>query len=68
LQALKHPHFEDDNDLSNNLVGNFNELTSRLMLEVMKNGIILHRYWWSNNFNILISKDVGDWVKAKNIT
>jgi len=68
LQALKHLHFEDDNDLTNNLVGNFSELTNRLMLEGMKNGAILHHYWWFYNFDILISKEVGDLVKAKSIT
>ncbi len=51
------------------LVGNYWQLESKNMVfNALKNPNILHQYWLIYNFELLMSKEVGDWIKAMNTT
>ncbi len=51
------------------LVGNYWQLESKNMVfNALKNANILHQYWLICNFELLMSKEVGDWIKAVNTT
>jgi hypothetical protein len=46
----------------------FSTCDNRLLFGTMMNAIVLHQFWLSYNFELLMTKEVGDWVKAKNTT
>jgi hypothetical protein len=39
-----------------------------MVFQALRDMAILHQYWMICNFELLTSKEVGDWVKARNTT
>jgi hypothetical protein len=46
----------------------FLESDQRQVFEAMRNVVILHQYRLSCDFELLMSKEAGNWVKARNMT
>lgn len=46
----------------------FLESDQRQVFEAMQNVVILHQYPLSCDFELLMSKEVGNWVKTRNMT
>ncbi len=68
-ELLNHVYVDGKITTIEELVGNYWQLESKIMVfDALKNANILHQYWLICNFELLMSKKVGDYIKAMNTT
>jgi len=59
---------DSQGDAMTNFLEAFGESDQRQLFEAMQNVVILHQYQLSCDFELLMSEEVGNWVKAWNMT